>query len=82
MTDQELLDIFTRTLNDLLADDTIVLSMETRRSDVPNWDSFSYVTFIAAVEMELDIRFRVAAVEAFATVGDIVAETRTLLKKK
>ncbi len=81
MTDDEILAMFSRTLRDLLGDDSIVLGMDTRRSDVPNWDSFTFVTFIAAIEMELGIRFRVAAVESFATVGDIVAESRTLLGK-
>jgi acyl carrier protein len=82
MTDQEILALFTRTLRDLLGDESIVLTPETQRCDVPNWDSFSYVTFIASVEMELGIRYRVAAVESFATVGDVVAETRRLLEKK
>jgi acyl carrier protein len=81
MTNDEILAMFSRTLRDLLADESIVLGMDTKRSDVPNWDSFSFVTFIAAIEMELGIRFRVAAVESFATVGDIVAETRTLQGK-
>jgi acyl carrier protein len=81
MTDDEILAMFSRTLRDLLGDESIVLGMDTRRSDVPNWDSFTFVTFIAAIEMELGIRFRVAAVESFATVGDIVAECRTLLGK-
>ena len=81
MTESDVLATFTRLLRDLLGDDSIVLTPATKRSDVPNWDSFSYVTFIAAVEMELGIRFRVAAVESFATVGDIVAEAVRLQKK-
>jgi acyl carrier protein len=82
MTQQEVLTIFSRTLRDLLSDDSIELSMDTTRTAVPNWDSFVYVTFIAAVEMELGIRFRVADVEAFATVGDIVNEALKLQHKK
>ena len=81
MTEQEILEIFTRTLRDILADDSVVLDMHTTRADVPNWDSFSYVSFIAAVEMQLGIKFRVADVESFATVGDIVARTQILLQK-
>jgi len=81
MTDQEILAIFSRILRDLLADDSIVLGMETRRSDVPDWDSFGYVTFIAAAEMQLGIKYRIADVESFATVGDIVAQTKVLLQK-
>ena len=80
MTDQEILAEFTNLLRDLLVDDSIVLANETRRSDVLNWDSFQYVNFIVAVEARLGIRFRVADLESFETVGDIVAETQVLLK--
>lgn len=78
MTDQEILDIFSRTLGDLLADDSITLAMTTRRGDVPNWDSFSYINFIAAIEMELGVRFGVADVESFENVGAIVRRTQAL----
>ena len=79
MTDQDLLSVFTRILRDLIGDDSIVLALNTRRSDVEGWDSFMYVSFIVAVELELQIRFSVVDVESFETVGDIVAEARTLL---
>jgi acyl carrier protein len=79
VTDQDILDIFTRILRDLLANDSIVLHTDTTRSDVPDWDSFMYVNFIVAVEMELGIKFGVADVESFKSVGDIVAKTRALL---
>lgn len=78
MTDQEILDIFSRTLGDLLADDSIRLTMTTRRGDVPNWDSFAYINFIAAIEMELGVRFGVADVESFENVGAIVRRTQAL----
>lgn len=81
MTEQEILEKLTRILRDLLADDSVVLTMDTTRTDVPNWDSFIYVTFIAAAEMQLGIRFRVADVESFATVGDVVRQALKLLKK-
>ena len=80
MTDQNLLDLFTRILRDLLANDAIALHADTTRSDVPDWDSFTYVNFIVAVEMELGIKFGVADVESFKTVGDIVIKARALLK--
>ena len=82
MTEPDILDKLTRILRDLLADDSIELTMETTRASVPNWDSFIYVTFIAALEMQLGIRFRVADVEAFATVGDIVNEALRQLQGK
>jgi acyl carrier protein len=79
VNDPEILGVFTRILRDLLADDSIILAMDTRRVDVPNWDSFNYVNFIVAVEMELGIRFRVADVESFQSIGEIVAGTKALL---
>jgi acyl carrier protein len=79
MTDQQILAVFTRLLRDVLADDSIVLTMETARQEVPNWDSFSYVNFIVAVEVELGVKFKVADVESFENVGSIVAATRAML---
>jgi acyl carrier protein len=78
MTAQEILTAFTRILRDLLLDDSIVLTMETRREDVPNWDSFNYINFIVAVEIEFGVKFKVADIESFANVGAIVAETINL----
>jgi acyl carrier protein len=80
MNDQEILDVLTRALRDLLMDDSIVLGMETRREDVPNWDSLVYINFIVAVEMQLGIKFKVADVESFSNVGEIVAGIKAMLR--
>lgn len=80
MTDQEVLDVFTRMLRDLLLNDTLTLTPETRREDVPGWDSFNYINFIAAVEIELGVKFRIADVESFENVGAIVTTTRKMLR--
>jgi acyl carrier protein len=80
MSDQEILTSFNRILRDLLLDDSIVLTSVTRREDVPNWDSFNYINFIVAVEMEFNVKFKVADIESFENVGAIVAETANLLK--
>ena len=79
MTDSDIIDAFTRILRDLLSDDSIVLTMETRRDEVANWDSLGYVSFIVAVEMEFHVKFGVAEVESFEDVGAIVRRTRALL---
>jgi len=74
MTVQEILTVFTRILRDLLLNDSIVLTMETRREDIPNWDSFNYINFIVAVEIEFGVKFKVADVESFENVGAMVTE--------
>ena len=79
MTVQQILTAFTRILRDLLLDDSIELTMETRREDVPNWDSFNYINFIVAVETEFGIKFKIADIESFANVGAIVTEMTKML---
>jgi len=74
MTVEETLAAFTRILRDLLLDDSIVLTMETRREDIPNWDSFNYINFIVAVELEFGVKFKIADVESFPNVSAIVTE--------
>ena len=78
MTDQEILTKFDRILHDLLLDDSIMLTMETQRQEVPNWDSFNYINFIVTVEIEFGVKFKVADIESFANVGAIVAELKNL----
>jgi acyl carrier protein len=78
MTEDEILQTLTRILRDLLMDDSIVLTMDTRREDVPAWDSFNYINFIVALEMEYGIKFKVSDVESFENVGAIVKQTKAL----
>lgn len=80
MTDQEVLEFFTRVLRDLLQNNALTLTPDTRREDVPGWDSFNYINFIAAVEIELGVKFRIADVESFENVGAIIAATRKMLR--
>ena len=79
MTSHEVLQIFTHILRDLLLDDSIELTMETHREDVPGWDSFNYINFIVAVETQLGVKFKIADIESFPDVGAIVtAATKSL----
>jgi acyl carrier protein len=82
MTKQDILHRFTRILSDLLDDESVALTMETRREDVAGWDSFNYVNFIAAAEIELGVKFSVADVESFENVGAVVNQTEKLLAQQ
>ncbi len=77
MTEIETLERLSQILRDLLGDDSIHLSAETRRSDVPGWDSFNYVTFLAIVEAEFGVRFGVAEMESFPNVGAIASRLQS-----
>ncbi len=80
MTDQDILALFTKIIRDLLSDESITLTMQTKREEVPNWDSMNYINFIAAVEIELGVKFGVADIESFEDVGAIVAKTSVMLR--
>jgi len=79
MTETEILDKLTRILRDLLADDSIVLTMGTHREDVPNWDSFNYLNFIVAAEIEFGVKFKTGEVESFERVGAIVGRIEEMV---
>lgn len=72
MPERRTIDRLSTILRDLLLEPSIELTPSTTRADVPGWDSFAYVNFIVAVETEFNVRFRLADVESFQTVGDIV----------
>jgi acyl carrier protein len=54
--------------------------METRREDIPNWDSFNYINFIVAVEIKFAVKFKIADVESFENVGAIVRELMEMVR--
>ena len=78
MSNQDILATLTGILRDLLGNGGIVLTETTERADIPGWNSFAYVNFIIATEGEFGVRFQVADVEAFETVGDIVRRIHEL----
>jgi acyl carrier protein len=75
----DFLPLLTRILRNMLLDDSIVLTMETRREEVSNWDSFNYINFIVAVEIEFGVKFKIADVESFESVGAIATELATMM---
>jgi acyl carrier protein len=79
MTSQEVLSKFTEILRDLLLDDSIELTMESCREDIPGWDSFNYINFTVAVEMQFGVKFKIADIESFPDVGAIVTQVMKML---
>ena len=79
LSEQDILETLTRILRDLLLNDSIVLTMTTRREDVRDWDSLAYISFMVGVETEFGVKFGVAEIESFENVGAIVRRTKALL---
>lgn len=79
LSEQDILETLTRILRDLLLNDSIVLTMTTRRDEVRDWDSLAYISFMVGVETEFGVKFGVAEIESFENVGAIVRRTKALL---
>jgi acyl carrier protein len=78
MSQDTIVAVLTRILRDLIGDDSIVLERDTVREDIPGWDSFNYVNFIVAAEMEFAVKFKVADIESFPNVGAIADRIEAL----
>jgi acyl carrier protein len=81
MNPEDILSDLTMLLRETLADDTIVLTMETVRSDVNDWDSFSYIAFMIAVQSRFGVKFKASNIEAFTNVGEVVQKIMELKLK-
>jgi len=79
VTETQILDRLTRILRDLLLDESISLTITTRRDEVRDWDSLAYISFMVAVETEFGVKFGVAEIESFENIGAIVRRTKELV---
>ena len=72
VSDTAILIKFTEILRRVLKNESIVLTMETTRQDIPKWDSVAYLDFIMVIERELNLKFRLSDIESFRNVGEII----------
>ncbi len=72
MKTQEIYEILTEIVRDLLMRDDIILSSETSAKDVDGWDSFKMVEIILAVEERFSIRVPSKALDDIENVGMLV----------
>jgi acyl carrier protein len=72
VTKQEVYAGLTEIVQDLLGDDSIVLTAATTAKDVDGWDSFNHLNIIAAAESRFAIKFNMRDIEKLTNVGTIV----------
>ena len=60
-------------VRELLLDDAIVLTAETRPREVAGWDSLANVSIVFALEEEFHVRLSDALAAGFETVGDLAS---------
>lgn len=60
-------------IRETLDDPDFEVTPETSANDHDDWDSFSHVNIIVAVEMRFGIKFQTAEIESIKNVGDFTA---------
>ena len=58
-------------------DDGLVVTPDTSRRDVADWDSVAHVKLVLSLEEEFGIRFSEDEVSSVQTVGDFLAAIET-----
>jgi acyl carrier protein len=72
MKKDELLTKVTDIFRDTLENDDIVLTYDTKASDVEEWDSLNHIMLVVAVEKEFGIRFNSQEIQEWNNVGDML----------
>jgi acyl carrier protein len=73
-----LLNLVTPTFREVFANDSLVLTEQTKAVDVEGWDSFAHINLIVALETEFNVSFTTLELGQMACVGDLL----DLLEKK
>ncbi|MEL6673229.1 MAG: acyl carrier protein [Bacteroidota bacterium] len=76
METETILTELTEIFIDVMDNEDISLQLETTANDVEDWDSLSHIQLIYAIEKHFGLKFTTASVQAFKSVGDMVAAIR------
>lgn len=72
MERDEILKKINEILKSVLDDNNIIITYETKASDINGWDSLTHISIISSIEDEFKITFSASQVMNFKNVGDIV----------
>ena len=62
---------------DLFRDEGLAVHAGTSAKDIKGWDSLAHITLIVAIERRFGIKFRLAELQEFRNVGDILSLIET-----
>jgi len=62
---------------DIFRDKSLAIHTETSAKDIEGWDSLAHITLIVAIEKKFGIKFKLAELQEFRNVGDILALVKT-----
>ncbi len=73
MDSSEIYARLTTVFEDVLDEDSIVLTPELSAKDVETWDSLAHVRLVLSVERAFKVKFSTSEIGRLANVGDLVA---------
>ena len=68
----DLTERLTKVFRQVFQNDSIVLNPELTADDVDEWDSFSHINLIIAIEIEFGIEFKQNEIQNFENVGALM----------
>lgn len=80
MENNEILSRIQELFRDVLDNEQIELTPESRADDIDEWDSLSNVQLVIAIEHDFGIRFTSAEIPSWRNVGDMIDCIRTKLQ--
>lgn len=78
MTTEEIYEKLNMVFRDVFDDDDIIVTENTTSDDIEDWESFTHISLVIAVEEEFGISFSVGETNVLKNVGEMV----DLIKKK
>ena len=72
MSREEVLKKVNEVFREVFDDKDLIVTNDTTANDIEDWDSLMHITLVSSIEEELGIKFEMAEVVGFNTVGDMV----------
>jgi acyl carrier protein len=82
MTEDEIYQAFNDIFRDVLDDPSLMIEAKTTAADIPEWDSFSHINLVVAIELHFGVKFGSYEIERLENVGDMVALTLSKIQAK
>ena len=72
MSNEEILKRLTPIFQDIFDDENIIVTRETSAKDIEDWDSFSQIRLVAAIEKDFNIKFKFGELNSLHNVGEMI----------
>ena len=80
MNNDQVLEKIQGIARDVIGDDDIQLSFESKPEDIDGWDSLNHVQIVVEVQEQFDVKFSALEMLSWDTVGDMCATVVSKLK--